>query len=72
LQEFFESIFGADAKRVTATTTPGDEVGRELAEIYERASGKPHPNWDEYYQAMVTDKRLVLRFTATSAAGMTR
>jgi PPOX class probable F420-dependent enzyme len=54
------------------TTTPGDEVGRELAEIYERASGKPHPNWDEYYEAMVNDKRLVLRFTATSAAGMTR
>jgi PPOX class probable F420-dependent enzyme len=54
------------------TTTPGDEVGRELAEIYERAAGKPHPNWDEYYEAMVTDKRLVLRFTATSAAGMTR
>ena len=54
------------------TTTPGDEVGRELVEIYERASGKPHPNWDEYYEAMVNDKRLVLRFTATSAAGMTR
>jgi hypothetical protein len=54
------------------TTTPGDEVGRELAEIYERASGKPHPNWDEYFEAMVKDKRLVLRFTAASAAGMTR
>ena len=54
------------------TTTPGDEVGRELADVYERAAGKPHPNWDEYFEAMVKDKRLVMRFTAMSAAGMTR
>jgi len=54
------------------TTTPGDATGRELAEVYERAAGKPHPDWDEYFAAMVKDKRLVLRFTATSAAGITR
>ncbi len=54
------------------TTTPGDEVGRELAEIYEKAAGKPHPDWDEYFEAMVKEKRLVLRLRATSAAGMTR
>ena len=52
--------------------TPGDEVCRELAKYYERAAGKPHPDWDEYFAAMIADKRLVLRFTATSAAGMTR
>lgn len=52
--------------------TPGDEVCRELAEVYERAAGKPHPDWAEYFAAMINDKRLVLRFTATSAAGMTR
>jgi PPOX class probable F420-dependent enzyme len=52
--------------------TPGDDVCRELAEVYEKAAGKPHPNWDEYFAAMIEDKRLVLRFTATSAAGMTR
>jgi PPOX class probable F420-dependent enzyme len=54
------------------TTTPGDEAGRELAEIYEKAAGKPHPDWDEYFEAMVAEKRLVLRLRATSAAGMTR
>jgi PPOX class probable F420-dependent enzyme len=53
-------------------TTPGDDVCRELAEIYERAAGKPHPDWNEYFDAMIKDKRLVLRFRATSAAGMTR
>jgi uncharacterized protein len=60
------------AELTPVTTSPGDAVGRELAEVYERAAGKPHPNWDEYFAAMVNDKRLVLRFTATSAAGMTR
>ena len=53
-------------------TTPGDAVCRELADYYERAAGKPHPNWDEYFEAMVAEKRLVARLTATSAAGMTR
>jgi PPOX class probable F420-dependent enzyme len=52
--------------------TPGDDACRELAEVYERAAGKPHPNWDEYFEAMINDKRLVMRFRATSAAGMLR
>ncbi len=52
--------------------TPGDEVCQDLARYYERAAGKPHPDLDEYFAAMVNDKRLVLRFTATSAAGMVR
>jgi PPOX class probable F420-dependent enzyme len=54
------------------TRTPGDEVGRELAEVYEAVAGKPHPNWDEFYAAMVTDRRRVVRFTATSATGVAR
>lgn len=52
--------------------TPGDDVCKELAEVYERAAGKPHPNWDEYFDAMINDKRLVMRFRAMSAAGMLR
>jgi PPOX class probable F420-dependent enzyme len=51
---------------------PGDDVCKELAEVYERAAGKPHPNWDEFFDAMIKEKRLVLRFRATSAAGMSR
>jgi PPOX class probable F420-dependent enzyme len=51
---------------------PGDDVCKELAEVYERAAGKPHPSWDEFFDAMIKEKRLVLRFRATSAAGMLR
>ena len=32
----------------------------ELRRVYERVSGKPHPNWDEFDAAMVRDGRVVL------------
>jgi PPOX class probable F420-dependent enzyme len=54
------------------TRTPGDDVGRELADLYERASGGPHPDWDEYYRAMVDEQRLVARFHPSTAIGQVR
>lgn len=44
------------------STVPGDEVGRELAEVYERIVGAPHSDWAEFHEAMVAERRLVLRF----------
>lgn len=35
----------------------------ELRRIYERVSGKPHPNWEEFDAAMVRDGRVVLAIT---------
>lgn len=43
------------------STSPRDEVGVELAVLFEQVSGKAHPNWDEFYAAMVEERRLVLR-----------
>jgi hypothetical protein len=40
-----------------------------LVEYYEAVNGSPHPNWDEYRQAMVDQGRLIARFTPTSAVG---
>lgn len=48
---------------------PGDEVGQELLAVYEAASGSPHPDPQEFFQAMVADRRLVLRLTPVSAVG---
>ncbi len=48
---------------------PGDEVGLRLVEIYERISGGPHPDWDEFLQAMVAERRLVLAFSADHVYG---
>ncbi|MEM9038090.1 MAG: PPOX class F420-dependent oxidoreductase [Actinomycetota bacterium] len=52
------------------TTEPGDAVGRELAEIYETIAGAPHPDWDEFHQAMVSEGRVVLTFDVERAYGM--
>jgi uncharacterized protein len=32
----------------------------DLRHLYERIAGKPHPNWEEYDQAMLNDHRVIL------------
>lgn len=49
----------AELSRVT--TTPGDAAGQELLEVYNAISPVPHPDPDEFFAAMVTDERLVVR-----------
>ena len=51
------------------TTSPGDATSDALVDYYERVAGGPHPDWDEYRQAMIDERRLIARFTPTSAAG---
>ena len=51
------------------TTTPGDETGRALAELYVDVSGSEHPDWDEYHQAMVDERRLLLTLSVTHGYG---
>jgi len=51
------------------TTEPGDATSDALCELYEKVAGRPHDDWDEYRAAMVEEKRLVARFTPTSAVG---
>lgn len=58
-----------EASLTALTTTPGDEVGRELLGLYEAIRGELHPDPDEFFQAMVDDRRLVLRVRPTSYAG---
>jgi PPOX class probable F420-dependent enzyme len=51
---------------------PGDETCVELADQYERVAGAPHPDWDEYYEAMVSEQRLIARLTPEAAVGQVR
>jgi len=37
------------------------EAGPRLRQVYEAIAGKPHPNWDEFDQAMIEEQRVVLR-----------
>lgn len=54
------------------TTSPGDETSDRLAALYEQIAGKPHPDDDEYRQAMIDEGRLVARFVPASAVGQVR
>lgn len=55
------------------TAVSGDDATCDaLVRYYERVSGGPHPDWEEYRRAMVDERRLVVRFTPKSATGMLR
>lgn len=45
-----------------------DETVAELVEVYRAIRGE-HPDWDEYRQAMVADRRLVLRIAVERVYG---
>ncbi len=69
-----DSFWGYASISVQATmsevsTEPGDATGQALLRLYERVGGQPHPDPDEFFQAMVTDRRLVLRLTPLSYSG---
>jgi PPOX class probable F420-dependent enzyme len=70
-----DSFWQYASVRVTASlgpvsAEPGDAAGRELLEVYERISGGQHPDPQEFYEAMVTERRLVLSLTPVSVVGM--
>ncbi|WP_371400984.1 PPOX class F420-dependent oxidoreductase [Kribbella sp. NBC_00662] len=48
---------------------PYDAVVEDLVDYYRTASGE-HPDWDEYREVMVKDKRLMLSMTIDHAYGM--
>ena len=48
---------------------PEDPVCKELATVFTTVQKKQHPDWDEFNQAMINDKRLVIRFVPNNAVG---
>lgn len=51
------------------TTSPGDETGQALARLYTAIAGSAHPDWDEYFRAMVDERRLLLTLSITHGYG---
>ena len=51
------------------STTPGDDTGQGLAELYRSIGGEEHPDWDEFFAAMVEERRVLLRFEVTHGYG---
>ena len=51
------------------TTDPADDAADLLVATYRSIAGD-HPDWDEYRQAMIDQRRLVLSFDIEHAYGM--
>ncbi|MEO5833159.1 MAG: PPOX class F420-dependent oxidoreductase [Nakamurella sp.] len=51
------------------TESPGDAAGRELLEVYQGIAGS-HPDHDQYFAAMVAERRAVLTVIPSRATGM--
>jgi PPOX class probable F420-dependent enzyme len=62
-------VLEGEAALSSVAQAPDDPVVDELVEMYRLAQGE-HPDWDEYRQAMVSDRRVVLTLSAGSAYGM--
>ncbi len=63
------AVLEGDAELSDVAGAPGDAVVDELVQLYRDISGE-HPDWDEYRQAMVEDRRLVARLHVRRAYGL--
>lgn len=68
---FWKYVSATGTVELTALTTePGDEVGRMLLELHDAVAPKPHEDPDEFFAAMVRDRRLLVRLRPDGYAGM--
>jgi PPOX class probable F420-dependent enzyme len=51
------------------TGEPGDAAGRELLALYDAVADAPHSDPDDFFRAMVDDRRRVVRFRPDGFAG---
>jgi len=62
-------VIEADVELSEVATAPDDATVDELVDYYRAVAGE-HDDWDAYRQAMVDDRRLVVRLKPTRAYGM--
>ena len=63
------AVIEADVTMTPVAQSPNDATVDALVEYYRTVVGE-HDDWDEYRQAMVTDRRLLLELHPTHAYGM--
>jgi len=63
------AVLEGDAELSAVAAAQDDAAVDELVELYRSLSGE-HPNWAEYRQAMVDDRRVVVRLRPTYAYGL--
>jgi PPOX class probable F420-dependent enzyme len=50
--------------------TPDDDTVEGLIALYRNISGREHPDWDDYRQAMVADRRVLMTLPVSHLYGM--
>ena len=69
-EDFFAYVvLECDVTLAPIAERPDDDTVEELVELYRALEGE-HDNWDTYREAMVRDRRTVVRLTPTRAYGM--
>jgi PPOX class probable F420-dependent enzyme len=63
------AVLEGDVQLSPVAAAVDDATVDELVELYRALAGE-HSNWDEYRQAMVDDRRVVVRLHPTHAYGM--
>ncbi len=64
-------VMECDAELSPVAGHPDDDTIAQLRRLYRNVSGE-HPDWDEYDQAMIDDRRLVLKMFPVHAYGVLR
>jgi PPOX class probable F420-dependent enzyme len=63
------AVAEGDAVLSPPAADPGDETVAGLVELYREISGE-HPDWDDYRQAMVDDRRVLMTLPISHVYGM--
>ena len=62
------AVVSGDVTLSDVAADPGDDAVEELVELYRLLQGE-HPDWGEYRDVMVSDRRRVVRIGVTEAYG---
>jgi PPOX class probable F420-dependent enzyme len=65
-------VLDGTAELSPVASAPDDATAEELVDLYRSISGEEHPDWAEYREAMVAERRLVVRLRPTHAYGLVR
>jgi PPOX class probable F420-dependent enzyme len=63
------AVAEGDAVLSAPAAAPDDDTVESLITLYRNVAGE-HPDWDEYRQAMVIDRRVLLRLPVSHLYGM--
>jgi len=61
--------FDCTAELTPVAAAVDDATVDQLVALYPKVTGEDHPDWDEYRQAMVDDRRLVVHLTPHGVVG---